>query len=93
MRLPFIVRQYAGIAFALAAFAGFAWCTALARRFDVDPTRVVHVSVALAVVGLACHELRPYKRQAGLTFDRAHAAAAWKAREAERAAATTKKHA
>ena len=63
----------------------------LERRFDLDQTKIIHVSVGLAVVGLLFHELRPYKRQAGLTFSKEHAEEEWKAREAEIAAAKTKK--
>ena len=91
MDLIFILRQYIGIVLSMAAFAGFAFCTKLERRFDLDQTKIIHVSVGLAVVGLLFHELRPYKRQAGLTFSKEHAEEEWKAREAEIAAARTKK--
>ena len=91
MDLIFILRQYIGIVLSMAAFAGFAFCTKLERRFDLDQTKIIHVSVGLAVVGLLFHELRPYKRQAGLTFSKEQAEEEWKAREEEIAAAMTKK--
>ena len=58
---------------------------------DVDDAR----DVGVAVLALVLHELRPYKRNAGLTFDKAHAAREWAERRdamaAEKRATRAKK--
>ena len=72
--LGFYFRQYIGFILSLVACVGICACERIAGRLDADVSRVIYVSVVVAVLALVLHELRPYKRNAGLTFDKAHAA-------------------
>ena len=71
--LGFYFRQYIGFILSLVACVGICACERIAGRLDADVSRVIYVSVVVAVLALVLHELRPYKRNAGLTFDKAHA--------------------
>ena len=93
--LGFYFRQYIGFILSLVACVGICACERIAGRLDADVSRVIYVSVVVAVLALVLHELRPYKRNAGLTFDKAHAAREWAERRdamaAEKRATRAKK--
>lgn len=93
--LGFYFRQYIGFVLSLVACVGICACERIAGRLDADVSRVIYVSVVVAVLALVLHELRPYKRNAGLTFDKAHAAREWAERRdamaAEKRATRAKK--
>jgi hypothetical protein len=81
--LGFYVRQYIGFALSLVAVVGICACERIAGRVGADASRVVYASVVVAVLALALHECRPYKRDAGLTFDKEHATREWTKRREE----------
>ena len=84
--LGFYFRQYIGFVLSLVACVGICACERIAGRLDADVSRVIYVSVVVAVLALVLHELRPYKRNAGLTFDKAHATREWAERREAMAA-------
>ena len=84
--LGFYFRQYIGFILSLLACVGICACERIAGRLDADVSRVIYVSVVVAVLALVLHELRPYKRNAGLTFDKAHATREWAERREAMAA-------
>ena len=84
--LGFYFRQYIGFILSLVACVGICACERIAGRLDADVSRVIYVSVVVAVLALVLHELRPYKRNAGLTFDKAHATREWAERREAMAA-------
>ena len=84
--LGFYFRQYIGFILSLVACVGICACERIAGRLDADVSRVIYLSVLVAVLALVLHELRPYKRNAGLTFDKAHATREWAERREAMAA-------
>ena len=84
--LGFYFRQYIGFVLSLVACVGICACERIAGRLDADVSRVIYVSVVVAVLALVLHELRPYKRNAGLTFDKTHATREWAERREAMAA-------
>ena len=65
----YYLRQYVGLFFTLLSFAFIAFA-GYATQYGFSSANVVlYPGCAIGFVGLALHELRPYKSKAQMTFD------------------------
>ena len=65
----YYVRQYAGLIFTLLSFAFIAFAGYATQYGFSSANTFLYPGCAIGFVGLALHELRPYKTKAQMTFD------------------------
>ena len=69
MTFVYYVRQYAGLIFTLLSFAFIAFAGYATQYGFSSANAFLYPGCAIGFVGLALHELRPYKTKAQMTFD------------------------
>ena len=69
MTFVYYVRQYAGLIFTLLSFAFIAFAGYATQYGFSSANTFLYPGCAIGFVGLALHELRPYKTKAQMTFD------------------------